>query len=64
MIIYILYFYLITGLFYAIYFIFWRMIHIDENSRQTSIFFKLIILPGVVLLWSFLFVRYNIRNKL
>lgn len=55
--------YVLTGMIYAMYFVFWRLMQIDENAKQTSVFFKIIILPGIVLLWPFFLFKFNLNRK-
>lgn len=43
--------YLIAGLLFSIYFYVKGSSQIDEGTKDTPWHFKLIILPGVVLLW-------------
>ncbi len=49
--IYLLYVYLVFGLGFAVWFSFFKLEKTDEAAKGTSIWFKLIILPGLVLLW-------------
>jgi hypothetical protein len=61
-IIYFLYFYLAAGFLFALYFIFFRLPHIDANAKQTSVGFKLLILPGCILLWPLLITKKEIKH--
>jgi hypothetical protein len=60
--IYFLYSYLAVGLLFALYFIFVRLPQIDANAKQTSIRFKLMILPGCILLWPLLINKKEIKH--
>ena len=46
--------YLGLGLIFSVYFLFLGVTKLDEDAKDTSWTFKLIIMPGVVLLWAIL----------
>ncbi|WP_421765597.1 hypothetical protein [Ekhidna sp.] len=54
--------YLILGLAFSIYFYARGASKIDEGTKGTPWHFKLIILPGVVLLWPSLFIKLFKRH--
>lgn len=49
--------YLVLGLFFSIYFYLKGASKIDEGTQGTPWHFKLIIFPGVVLLWAVLMAK-------
>lgn len=53
-IIYILYAYLLIGLLFALYFVFYKIQKIDEAAHHTPLLFKLLILQGCIVLWPLL----------
>ena len=50
--------YLVCGLVFAIFFIIKGITVIDEGARGTGIGFRIIILPGVALLWPLLLKKW------
>ncbi len=50
--------YLFCGLGFAIFFIIKGITVIDEGARETGIGFRIIILPGVTLLWPLLLKKW------
>jgi hypothetical protein len=50
--------YLVCGLVFAIFFITKGITVIDESARGTGIGFRIIILPGVTLLWPLLLKKW------
>jgi hypothetical protein len=58
---YLLYLYLVVGLLFAIWFAFFRVSRIDEQATNASVWFKLIIIPGAVLLWPIVLWKMNNR---
>lgn len=50
--------YLLGGLVFALAFITKGLTAIDEGAQGTGIGFKIIILPGVIVLWPFLLTRW------
>lgn len=59
-VIYILYLYVILGVFIALWFAFFKVNHLDHNADGTSILFRLLILPGSIILWPYII--YKIFN--
>ena len=55
--------YLLSGLVFAIYFIFFGAAILDTGIKEDNLKFKLIILPGSIVLWPYLIFRL-IRKKL
>lgn len=49
--VYLLYLYLLIGVVVSIWFAFYKVARIDEGAKATSIGFKLLLLPGSILLW-------------
>ena len=50
--------YLVLGLAFAIAFVIKGARVIDENAQGTGIIFRIMILPGSVLLWPYLLLRW------
>jgi hypothetical protein len=58
MIIHVFSLYLVTGVFFAIIFI-WRGLHrVDTNTTGSSIWFRLLIMPGVSALWPLFLIKW------
>ncbi|MEP6750501.1 MAG: hypothetical protein ABJB86_22380 [Bacteroidota bacterium] len=51
-------FYLFCGLVFAIVFVLQGLAVVDKGARGSSIGFKIIILPGIVLLWPVLLKKW------
>jgi hypothetical protein len=49
--------YAAAGLLFAIYFAVTGVSRLDKAARGTSVFFRLLIVPGAVALWPFLAMR-------
>lgn len=58
----IFYGYLLLGLGFAIYFLSYKLLKIDSNARGTSLGFRLLILPGVILLWPLLIFKKKVTH--
>jgi hypothetical protein len=56
----ILFGYLIGGFAFAIYFLCYKLMKIDSNANGTSWTFRLMILPGVILLWPILILKKKV----
>ena len=56
-------FYLLLGLFFALAFIWKGTGKIDPKAKDTSWFFKLLILPGAVALWPYLLSKWIAKSK-
>jgi regulator of protease activity HflC (stomatin/prohibitin superfamily) len=50
--------YLLCGLVFTIAFIVKGLAVVDEGAQGSSIGFKIIIIPGVIVLWPFLLIRW------
>jgi hypothetical protein len=57
----LVYIYLIIGLLFAIWFAFFRVSKIDAQATHASVWFKLIIIPGSLLLWPIVLWKMNHR---
>lgn len=56
--------YLLCGLIFSILFISKGLKQLDEGTHGTGIGFKLIILPGCIILWPLLFTKWKkIKNQ-
>lgn len=60
--VYILEFYLFSGIAFALYFIFLRLKKLDAAAQKTSVYFKFLIFWGVVLLWPALLMKKEISH--
>ncbi len=56
----IIYGYLLLGLGFAVFFLAYKLSKIDANARGTSLGFRLLILPGVILLWPLLIFKKKV----
>jgi hypothetical protein len=52
--------YLIFGLGFAVYFLAYKLVKIDSNAIGTSLGFRLLILPGAILLWPILIFKKKV----
>ncbi|MEM1296744.1 MAG: hypothetical protein AAGH89_15370 [Verrucomicrobiota bacterium] len=50
--------YLALGAFFAVLFVFFGVKRIDPAAKESKLGFKLMILPGVVLFWPYMFGRW------
>ena len=57
-----IYSYLFLGLLYAFYFVFFKVRRIDKSAMHTSLFFKMLIFCGCVLLWPILITKKQILH--
>ena len=55
--IHLLYGYLVIGLLVAIWFAFKQVGHIDHAAEKTPLGFRLLILPGSMLLWPLILIK-------
>lgn len=55
--VYSIYLYLLSGIIPALWFVFRKIQHLDHSAEKTSLGFKLIILPGCILLWPILLLK-------
>ena len=55
--------YLVIGFLYYVAFIFKWAAQLDENAKGASVGFKLLLLPGTLVLWPVLFLKWKNRNK-
>ena len=62
-VLYILLAYLILGLFFALWFAFYKVAKIDEGAVNSSIGFKFLIIPASILLWVVILVKTKSINK-
>jgi len=53
--------YLLIGFVFAIWFVFRKVKQLDEQTAGAPLFFRVLILPGSILLWIFLWKK--IREK-
>lgn len=58
----ILFIYLAIGMFYACYFSFYKIRKVDSAAVHAPIGFKLIILPGLILLWPLIITIKKIEH--
>ncbi len=56
-VIYLIYLYVALGIVIALWFAFFKVHHLDHNSVETSLFFRLIILPGSTLFWPYIMLK-------
>jgi len=56
------YAYIVIGFLFALFFVFVRLPRIDPNAKGTSLGFKLLIIPGCILLWPLLVGKKNIKH--
>jgi hypothetical protein len=62
--IYVFYAYFLIGLAIAIWFCFFKVTRIDAAAAGSSMWFKLIIVPGTMLLWPFvLYKLLSLKEK-
>jgi lipid-A-disaccharide synthase-like uncharacterized protein len=61
-VLFFIYGYLLFGLCFAVYFVFVRHKKIDSAAREVSLFFKLLILGGCLLLWPILLTKKEITH--
>jgi hypothetical protein len=54
----VIFIYLLLGLLFAIAFLWKGVVKVDNGAEDTSIFFKLLILPGCVLFWVYLLSKW------
>ncbi len=52
--VYMFYGYLMVGAVFALWFVFFRVHHLDHGAENTPIGFKLLIIPGSILLWPYI----------
>ncbi len=62
-VLYILLAYLILGFFFALWFAFYKISKIDQGATQSSVGFKLLIIPASILLWVIILVKINSVKK-
>jgi hypothetical protein len=55
--------YFLCGLIFAIVFIIKGITMIDENAQGSTIGFKIIIIPGVMVFWPLLFKKWLTANR-
>ena len=60
--VYFFYAYIALGFLFALFFVFVRLGRIDPNAKGTSVGFKLLIIPGCILLWPLLVGKKNIKH--
>jgi len=58
----ILYAYLIIGFLFACHFSFFKIKKVDSAAVHTSLGFRLIILPGLIILWPFIITIKKIEH--
>lgn len=57
----VLFIYLLPGFVFAVWFAYVKVPRIDPGARNSSFFFKLILLPGAMLLWPILL--FKLKNN-
>jgi hypothetical protein len=55
--------YLIAGFVFALWFAFRLVDHFDEQAKGASVGFRMLIIPGTVLLWPYLLRMYLKKRK-
>ena len=58
----ILYAYLIIGFLFSFYFSFFKIRKVDSAAAHTSVGFRLIILPGLIILWPLIITIKKIEH--
>jgi len=53
-IIYLLYLYIVLGIVIALWFAFFKVHHLDQSAKETSLLFRLMIVPGSIILWPYI----------
>jgi hypothetical protein len=53
-VIYLLYLYIVLGIVIALWFAFFKVHHLDHNAEGTSLLFRIMILPGSIILWPYI----------
>ncbi len=53
-VVYLLYLYIALGIIIALWFAFFKVHYLDHNAKDTSLFFRLMILPGSIILWPYI----------
>jgi hypothetical protein len=61
--IYLFQLYLVIGLAFALVFVFGMVHQLDTGAKGTSIWFRLIIIPGSIALWPVLLLKWIKRSK-
>lgn len=54
--------YFLPGFAFAVWFAYFKVPVIDAGARNSSFFFKLILLPGAMLLWPLLIIKLINRH--
>lgn len=52
--------YLISGLIFSVSFIIWGLTSVDSHAKNTGLIFKILIIPGLVVLWPIIVLKWNI----
>jgi uncharacterized membrane protein YphA (DoxX/SURF4 family) len=52
-------FYLLAGLLFALLFLWKGISKVDEDAAGSGVFFKILVLPGVVALWPVLLLKWK-----
>ena len=55
--------YLMVGFLFSLYFIWKKLPEFDASTEQTSIGFKLLLLPGMTFLWIFFLLKWIKKSK-
>lgn len=61
--VYIVYLYFFTGICIAGWFAFFKISRIDDAAKNTSFWFKVILLPAGILLWPVVLYKLNTLKK-
>ena len=55
--------YFIIGIAIAIWFVFYKITRVDTAAKDTSFWFKVLLLPACVLLWPIVLYKFNTFKK-
>jgi hypothetical protein len=59
----LMYVYFFIGAGIAAWFIFFKLTKVDDAAKGTSFWFKLLLIPGSILLWSFILFKLTTIKK-
>jgi hypothetical protein len=54
--------YITIGILFAIFFVFFKIKKVDDSSIHAPIFFKVLIFPGLALMWPFIIGKNKIEH--
>jgi len=55
--------YLIAGFLFSLAFIFWGLASFDPDAKGTGPIFRILIFPGLVVLWPIIFVKWIKKGR-